>query len=139
MSSNVKFGYIYEMIAWLLVIWALTLAFGLKYFNTIDIIVGATCLSLEVLDEYYGITNRPKWKNLIVLVLCGAILPLFLMSMGLHWQIFVGVVILVGMAINVVEGRPIKDAVIALLSALLVFYLISFFVAHAVTNWLLVL
>lgn len=134
-----KFGYIYEMSAWLLVIWALTFVFGLKYFNQVDIIVGATCLSLEVLDEYYGITRRPKWKNLIVLVLCGAVLPLFLMSIGLHWQIFVGLVIIIGMAINVVDGRPIKDAVVALLSALLVFYLISFIVAHAVGNWILVL
>ena len=134
-----KFGYIYEMIAWLLVIWALTLAIGLKYFNTVDLVVGATCLSLEVLDEYYGITKRPKWKNLIVLVLCGAILPLFLMSIGLHWQIFVGAVIVVGVAINVVDGLPIKDAIVSLLSALLVFYLISFIVAHALTNWIIAL
>jgi len=134
-----KFGYISEMMAWLLVIWVLTLVWGLKYFNPVDIVVGATCLSLEVLEEYFGIIKRPKWKNLIVLVLCGAVLPLFLMSIGLHWQVFVGVVIIVGMAINIVDGCPIKDAFVKLLSALLVFYLISFIVAHAVTNWILVL
>ena len=61
------------MLAWLLVIWVLTLTVGIKYYNVQDIIVGATCLSLEVLDEYYAINNRPKWKNIIVLVLCGAI------------------------------------------------------------------
>ena len=134
-----KFGYIYEMLAWLLVIWALTLVWGLKYFNPVDIVVGATCLSLEVLEEYYGIIKRPKWKNLIVLILCGAILPLFLMSIGVHWQFFVGIVIFVGTAINVVDGLPIKDAVVALLSAIVVFYLISFIVAHAVNNWILAL
>ena len=132
------FGYVYEMLAWLLVIWGLTLAIGVNYFDTVDIIVGATCLSLEVLDEYHGITNRPKWKSLIVLVLCGAILPLFLMSMGIHWQIFVGVVVLVGMAINITDGRTVKDLVFSLLCALIVFYLISFLVASAVTNWILV-
>ncbi len=137
--EKIKFGYIYEMIAWLLVIWALTLTFGIKYFNVVDIIVGATCLSLEVLDEYYGIINRPKWKSLIVLVLCGAILPLFLMSMGIHWQIFVGCVIVVGMAINVAEGDSIKDTIVNLLCALVVFYLVSFIVAYAVNNWIVVL
>ena len=134
-----KFGFIYEMLAWLLVIWVLTLTVAIKNFNVQDIIVGATCLSLEVLDEYYAINNRPKWKNIIVLVLCGAILPLFLMSLGLHWQIFVGVVVFVGIAMNVIDGRKIKDAMVSLLSALVFFYLISFLVAQAVAGWTAIL